>query len=115
MLASEARGYGLLSPERLRCARLLLQAEGALPGSMLGTSPFFTMRMYPELAAGFRRELEWRAAERERAQQLEYRRYEGMMCRMFHPVNGRDHFAPLAPPAVTVDLAQSLGAGLPLV
>ena len=113
--ASEARGYGLLSPERLWRARLLLQAEGAPPGSMLGSSPFFTMRLSPELAAGFRRELGRRAAERERARRLEYRGYENMGFRMFHPVNGRDHFASLAPPAAAVDLAQSLGAGLPSV
>ena len=82
--AAEARGYGLLSPEMLGRARLLLQEEADAPGSppfftrrftdrgsLLGSSPFYTMRLYPELPAGFRRELARRERERERAMRRE--------------------------------------------
>jgi hypothetical protein len=113
--AAEARRYGLLSPALLGRARQLLQAEGGRAGSLLGSSPFYTMRQYPELPAGFRRELLRRVMEEERARRRDRLSGEFGVCRMFHPVNGRDHFAPLAPPAAAVDTAQSLGASLPLV
>jgi hypothetical protein len=117
--AAEAWRYGLLSSALLGRARQLLQRNrlGSLTGigSLLGSSPFYTMRLYPELPAGLRSELARRALEQERAEQWESRDRQFNLLRMFHPVNGRDHFAPLAPPAAAVDLAKSLGASLPTV
>ena len=56
--AAEARRYGgyygLLSPALLERARQLLQRNWGRPDSLLGSSPFYTMRLYPGLPAGFR-------------------------------------------------------------